>query len=154
MFLDHERFQAGHVGIHRDVVFGEVRVDDPAGTGVADGLFVKRKRDAPDHPAKDLAADHARIDHTTGRERADKAGDPDLTEIGIDLDLGENGAVRVHGIGRLRGGVGGGLAAGVDLAQPGAAKDIRVALAAVFIVAAEQAAIARGNAGIAGAEQR
>jgi hypothetical protein len=32
VFLDHERFQTWYVGIHRDVVFGEVRVDDPAGT--------------------------------------------------------------------------------------------------------------------------
>lgn len=45
MFLDHQRVQAWYVGIHRDVVFGEVRVDDPAGTVIADGLFVKRERD-------------------------------------------------------------------------------------------------------------
>src|ERR1700737_2305320 len=57
VFLDHEGFQAWYVGVHRDVVFGEVRVDDPAGTVVADGLLVKRERYAPDHTAIDLAAE-------------------------------------------------------------------------------------------------
>ena len=60
---------------------------------------MKRERCAPDHPAVDLAADHARIYHTARRECTDKTGDADLTEIRIDLDLGENGAVRMHGIG-------------------------------------------------------
>jgi hypothetical protein len=46
-----------------------------------------------------LAADHARIDDTARRECADETGDAYLTEIGIDLHLGENGAVRMHGIG-------------------------------------------------------
>src|SRR6476646_11440966 len=99
VFLDHERFQAWYVGVHGDVVFGEVRVDDPAGTAVADGLLVKRERYAPDHPAIDLAADHTRIAHTARRKCATKTGDAYLTEIGIDRDLGENGAVRMHGIG-------------------------------------------------------
>ena len=76
-----------------------------------------------------------------------------MTEIRIDLDFGENGAVRMHGIGGLRGRVGGALAAGIDLVQPGAAEDIRVALAAAFVIAAEETAVARGNAGIACTEQ-
>src|SRR5260370_33869410 len=40
VFLDHERFHAWYVGVHRDVVFREVRVDDPAATVVPDGLLV------------------------------------------------------------------------------------------------------------------
>jgi hypothetical protein len=53
------------------VVFGEGRVDDPAGTLAADRLLVKRERHAPDHPTMDLAADHTRIDHTARRECTD-----------------------------------------------------------------------------------
>src|ERR1700722_9974144 len=102
VLLDNDRVQAWYVGVHWDMVFGEVRVDDPAGTVIADGPLVKRERYAPDHPAIDLTADHTRIDHATRRECTYKTGGADLTEIRIDLDLGENGAVRVHGIGRLR----------------------------------------------------
>ena len=46
-----------------------------------------------------------------GGERADQPGHADLAEIGIDLDLGEHRAVRVHGIVRLRRGIGRALAA-------------------------------------------
>ena len=53
------------------------------------------------------------------------AGDADLTEIGIDLDLGEHRAVRMHGIVRLRRRVSGALAAGVDLGKAGAAQGYR-----------------------------
>src|ERR1700733_3416978 len=98
VFLDHERVQAWYVGVHWDVVFGEVHVDDPAGTVVADGLLMKRERYAPDHPAIDLAADHTWIDDATGSECTNKTGGTDLTKIGIDFDLSENGAVRMHGI--------------------------------------------------------
>src|SRR5258706_14559873 len=116
-------------------------------------VVVKRERTPKVHPAIDLASHQTRIDHATRRECTNKAGGADLTEIRIDLDLGENGAVRMHGIGCLRAWVGGALAAGIDLAQPGAAEDIRVALAAAFIIAAEEATVPRGNAGIACTEQ-
>src|SRR6202040_4187934 len=78
----------------------------------------------------------------------------DLPEVGIDRDLREDGAVRVHGVGGLRGRIGGALAPSLDLREPGAAEDVGVALAAALVVAAEQPAAARDHAGIAGAEQR
>ena len=94
------------------------------------------------------------IDDPSGGERADHPGRADLAEIGIDLDLGEHGPVRMHGIGRLRGRIGRAGSVTLDLRKPGAGEDVRVALAAALVVATEQAAVARDHAGIAGAEQR
>ena len=117
-------------------------------------LLVQRERYAPDHAAIILAAHQARIDDAAGGEGADEARRADLPEIGIDLDLGEHGAVRVHGVVRLRGRVGRALAAPFDFGEAGAGEDVGVALASALVVAAEQPAAARDDAGVAGAEQR
>jgi hypothetical protein len=154
VFLDQDRFERRHVGVHRDVVLAEIGVHRTAGARVHDGLLMQRERHAPDHAAIELAAHHARIDDPSRGEGADQAGHAHLPEIGIDLDLGEHRAVRMHGVARLRGRIGRALAATLDLREPGAAEDIGVALAAALVVAAEQAAAARDHAGIAGAEQR
>src|SRR5262245_1049849 len=77
-----------------------------------------------------------------------------LSEIGIDLDLGKHGAVRMHGVGRLGSCIGRAGAVTFDLREPGAAEDIGVALAAALVVATAQTAGARDDAGIARAEQR
>ena len=65
-----------------------------------------------------------RIDDPARRESADQAGDADLAEIRIDLDLGEHSAMGMHGIGGLRRRVRGALAAGFDLIQAGAPEDV------------------------------
>ena len=112
------------------------------------------ERHAPNHSATELAAHQTRIDDPSGSEGADQTGHAHLPEIGIDLDLGEHGAMRMHGVGRLRRLIGCARATALDLRTPGATQDIGVALAAALVVATEQAAAARDHAGIAGAEQR
>src|SRR5262249_18031660 len=154
VFLDQDRVKCGDVGVHRDVVLAQIGIHHPARAHVHHGLLVQGERDAPDHAAMELAAHKARIDDASGRERADHAGDAHVPKLGIDLDLGEPRAMRVHGVGRLRGRIDGALALALDLREPGAAEDLGVALAAAFVIAPEQAAAARDHAGIAGAEQR
>ena len=117
-------------------------------------MLVQGERDAPDHAAVVLAAHQPRIDDPSGREGADKPRHPDLAEVRIDLDLGEDGAMRMHGIGRLRGRVAAPLAATLDLGKPGAGQDVGIALAAAFVVPPIEPAAARHHAGIAGSEQR
>src|SRR3984957_12158916 len=95
-----------------------------------------------------------RIDDPARRESTDQAGDADLAEIRINLDLGEHRAMGVHGIGGLRRRVSGALAAGFDLLQAGAAEDFGITLASHFIVATEQTTAARDHPGIARPEQR
>jgi len=89
-----------------------------------------------------------------GGEGADQPGDAHLTEIGIDLDLGEHGAMRPHGIACLSRRVGGALPLSLDFVKSGTTEDLGVAFAAALVVASEQAATARNHAGITGAEQR
>ena len=60
----------------------------------------------------------------------------------------------MHGVERLRRGIRGALAHGVDLRQPGAVEDVGIALAQCLVVAAEEAAAARQHACVASAEQR
>ena len=74
-------------------------VHRPAGARVHHRVLVQRERHAPDHAAVILAAHQPRIDDPAGREGADEPGHADLPELGIDLHLGEHGAVRVHGVG-------------------------------------------------------
>ena len=62
--------------------------------------------------------------------------------------------MRMHGVGRLRGRIGGAGAAALDLGEAGARQDVGVAFAPAFVVAAEQAAFLRDHAGIAGAVER
>jgi toxin HigB-1 len=59
----------------------------------------------------------ARIDDASCGETTDQARDADLAKIRVDLDLGENSALRMHGVGGLRRKVGGAQAAGFDLRQ-------------------------------------
>ena len=154
MFLDQERFERRHIGAYRNVVLGQIGVHRTAGPRIHNGLLVQRKRYAPDHSAIELALHHARIDDASGRKGADHARGADLSEIGINLDLGEHGAMCMHGVARLGGRIGRTRAATFDLRESGAAENIGVALAAAFVVATTQPAAPRDDAGIAGAEQR
>jgi hypothetical protein len=125
------------------------------GARIHDGVLMQRERHAPDHAAIELAAHHAGIDDPSGGERADHAGRADLAEIRIDLDLGEHGPMRMHGVGRIARPDRPRWFPGPSISRsPARAEDIGVALAAALVVAAEQAARARDHAGIAGAEQR
>src|ERR1700733_14216232 len=110
------------------------------------------ERHAPNHSAAKLAARQTRIDDPSRSEGADQPGRADLAEVGIDLDLGEHGAMGMHGVGRWRAHIGNASALPLDLGAAGTAKDVRVALAAALVVTPEQAAAARGHTGIAGAE--
>ena len=93
------------------MILRKIRIHDAAAAAVHHGFLVQRERHAPDHAAEQLAADQVRIDDAPGGEGADHAGDADLAEIGIDLDLGKHRAMRVHRVVRLRRGVGGARAA-------------------------------------------
>src|SRR5690349_6321148 len=99
-----------------------------------------------------LAAHQSWIDDPPRRESSDEPRHPHLAEIGIDLDFREDRPMRVHREVGLRTAVRGAAAAGLDLVQAGATEDVGVALAATFIVAAMQAAAARHDASVAGAE--
>jgi hypothetical protein len=52
---------------------------------------------------------------------ADQARRPDLSELRVNLHLGEHGAVRVHGVGFLRERISVRAAASLDLGEAGAA---------------------------------
>ena len=60
----------------------------------------------------------------------------------------------MHGVRRLCGRIGSAHTVTLDRRQSGAAEDLRIAFAAALVVATEQAAAARDDAGISGAEQR
>jgi len=105
----------GTSAFNLDVILREVGVHRPTGTPVHDGILMERERHAPDHAAQELAAHEMRVDDPPRGEDADDTRDADLTEIGIDLDLGEDRAVRMHGIGGLRRRIRGTLAACFDL---------------------------------------
>jgi len=126
-FLNQDRFDRGHVGVHRDMVFGQIGVHRTAGPRVHDGVLVECERDTPNHSAAELAAHHARIDDPSYSERTEHAGDTHLPEIGIYLDLGEHRTMRMHGVDRLGGLVGRACSVTLDLCKPGAAEKIRVA---------------------------
>ena len=123
-FLDQERFECRHIGVHRNVVFGQIGVHRPAGPRIHDGVLVECERYAPDHSAIELAFHHARIDDASGREGADNARRSDLSQIGINRDLSEHRAVCLHGIGRWGGMIGRARSVTFDLCEPGAAEDI------------------------------
>lgn len=100
----------------------------------------------PDHAAIILAAHQPWIDDPSGGKGADHPSDADLPQIVIHLHFGEDGAMRMHGIGFLHRRVGSGVAATLDLMEAGSAEDVGVAFAAAFIIAAEEAAAALGCA--------
>src|SRR5882724_13686009 len=43
VFVDHQRLQARHIGVHQDVVLRKVGVERPAGAAIDDSLLVQRK---------------------------------------------------------------------------------------------------------------
>src|SRR5882724_12574175 len=116
-------------------------------------MLMESERHAPDHAAVVLAAHQPRVDDPPGCEGADEARDPGLAEIGVDLDLCEDCAMRMHSISFPCDLVGCTLAAAFDFGEPGAGENVDIALAAAFVIAAEKPSVAREHAGIAATEQ-
>src|ERR1700685_1062062 len=110
------------------------------------------ERYAPDHAAIILAAHKPRIDPPAGGEGTDQTSDADLPQLGIYLHLRKHGAVRMHGVVRLRRRVRRAVAPPIDFRDPGSREDIAIALAAAFIVSAEQPPSPGHDARIVGAE--
>jgi hypothetical protein len=73
-----------------------MRVDWPAVARIEQGAFHQRRADATDHPARALTQGKARIDDAADATHADRAAHPDRAHIGIDRDLGEDGAESKH----------------------------------------------------------
>ena len=153
LLLDKDRFYRGHVGIHRNVVLGQIGIHRTPGPWIHHRVLMQRKRHAPYHSAAELALHHARINNAARSKGANDAGYAHLSEIRIDLDLGKHGPMRVHGVIRLRGLICCALALSLYLRQPGAGENIRVTLTSALVIAAEQATPAREYACISGAEQ-
>jgi hypothetical protein len=53
----------------------------------------------------------------------------------VDLDLGEHGAMRMHGVGRLGSRIGRARSVTLDLREPDPVENVRVALAAAPVIA-------------------
>src|SRR5205807_7610567 len=85
VLVDRDDLEWRHIGIHRDVVFAEIGVHGSARTAIHDRLLVQRERQAPDHPAVELALHHFRVDDATGRECADQTRRANLPEVRVDL---------------------------------------------------------------------
>jgi hypothetical protein len=80
-FIDEDDLDVMGVGVHRYVVFGDIRVHHPAGTVVDDGRLVQGHADAPDHAAHDLAVRGLGIEDAPAGDRTDDPGDPDHTQL-------------------------------------------------------------------------
>src|ERR1700730_13001094 len=57
-FLDKDRFDRGHIGVHGNVVLAQIGIHRAAGPRIHDGVLKQRERDAPNHSAAELAAHH------------------------------------------------------------------------------------------------
>jgi len=151
---DQDGVEGGYVGIDRDMIFGKVRIHDPAGPLVRDRFFLQCERESPDHAAEILAAYEMGIDDAPGGEGADQACDAHLAKIGVDLDLREDRAMRIQRIGFGNRRVARGLGRTDDFGSAGTIEDLRVAFASTLVVAAMKPSGARHHADIAGAEKR
>jgi hypothetical protein len=92
VFLDQNRFERRHIGVHRNMVLGQVSVHRTA--RIDYGLLAQRERYTPDHAAIVLTPRHARIDDPSSGEGADQARRANLPDLGIDFDLSEDCAMR------------------------------------------------------------
>ena len=80
------------------MVLGQVVVDVVAEPLVGDGLLVQRHRDAHGQPAEELRAGGRGVHDRPGGEDAGGPRHPDLPGVGVDPDLDEVRAERVHGV--------------------------------------------------------
>ena len=85
---------------------------------------------------------------------SDEPRRPHLAEFGIDLHLGEDGAMREHRIIRGDSRVAGRLGRADHFALPGAPQYLGIALAARLVIQPIKPAGPRRHADIAGAEER
>jgi hypothetical protein len=92
--LDQNRFERRHIGVHRNMVLGQVSVHRTARARIDYGLLAQRERYTPDHAAIVLTPRQARIDDPSSGEGADQARRANLPDLGIAFDLGEDCAMR------------------------------------------------------------
>jgi hypothetical protein len=93
--VDEHNFDVVDVGVHRDMIFGDIRIHDAAEFVVDHRFFVQRHSDAPYHSAADLAGRGLGVQDAAGRNRADDAGGADDAELLIRLHFREDRGVRV-----------------------------------------------------------
>ena len=67
--VDEDDLDLSNVGVHGDMVFGDVGVHDPAEFMVDQRLLMQRHADAPDHAADDLAARGLGVEDASRRRR-------------------------------------------------------------------------------------
>jgi hypothetical protein len=84
------------VGPDRDVVLGEIVVDDVAEPRIEHALLLQGHRQPHRHAADELGAGGARVDDPAGVEHAEHPGHPDLARVGVHARLGEQRAEREH----------------------------------------------------------
>jgi hypothetical protein len=81
-----------HVRACRDVVPGEVMVDDLTCVRIHDARLMERHGQAHGHPADELGPGDARVDDPSDGEDPQQPRDPDFTGINVHPDLGELGS--------------------------------------------------------------
>src|ERR1700686_2211406 len=87
--VDEDHLDIGHVGVHREMIFGNVCIHDAAKSVVEESFLVQRHSDAPHYAAHDLAGRGLGVQDASGRDRADDSGDSDYAELLIDFHVGE-----------------------------------------------------------------
>src|SRR5690606_14905628 len=85
------------IGMYRHVILGEIVVHDAADAVIGQRLLLQRHPKAHHDPTDDLAAGGLGIDDAAGGSGADDPRHPDHTQLLVDADLGEDGAVGVMG---------------------------------------------------------
>ena len=93
--VDENHLYVVNVGVHRDMVFGDIGVHDAPECMIDQRLLVQRHADAADDGAHDLAVRGLGIEDAAGGDRADDAGDTDHADLLVDLHFGEHGGMRV-----------------------------------------------------------
>jgi hypothetical protein len=105
-----------HIGVDRNVIFGEIVVHVAAEARIEDHRFFEGRADAKDHPDR-LRSRGLLVQDTAGGKDAQHVSQPDLAGIDIDANLG-----KVRAIGLLREvcarGARSDLAVGVDVKDP------------------------------------
>ncbi|MNN12133.1 hypothetical protein D3C81_1251160 [compost metagenome] len=110
MLFHEHHLDVSDIGMHRDVVLGQVVVEDATEFVIGLRLFLQRHAQPPDHAAEDLATSGFRVDHTPGGHRADHPHDLDRTQVFVNVYLYEDGRMGSGGEWRASG-----TGLGVDL---------------------------------------
>src|SRR5215210_7319113 len=95
-FVDPGDVDLAHVGVGRDVVFGEVVVDHVSEPLVYQALLVQRHTETHRHPADELRTGGLGVDDLPDGEDAGHARDAHLSGIRVYARLGEVSTERAH----------------------------------------------------------